>query len=52
VHYKQWLELVVREGHRIGGQDSIATFLTEVARVSTVERVGKRSGLYRLVAAA
>lgn len=52
VHYKQWLELVVRDGHRIGGKDPTATFLTQVARVDSVERVGKRSGLYRLVRAA
>jgi hypothetical protein len=52
VHYKQWLELVVREGHKIGGKNASATFLTQVARVDSVERVGKRSGLYRLVVAA
>jgi hypothetical protein len=52
VHYKEWLELVVREGHRVGGKSPTATFLTQVARVDSVERVGKRSGLYRLVAAA
>lgn len=51
VHYKEWLELVVREGHRVGGKNPTATFLTQVARVDTVERVGKRSGLYRLIAA-
>jgi hypothetical protein len=51
VHYKQWLELVVHEGHRIGGKNPTATFLTQVARIDTVERVGKRSGLYRLIAA-
>jgi hypothetical protein len=52
VHYKQWFELVVADGYRIGGKDPKATFLTQVARVDSVERVGKRSGLYRLVAAA
>jgi hypothetical protein len=52
VHYKQWFELVVADGYRIGGKDPNATFLTQVARVDSVERVGKRSGLYRLVAAA
>ena len=51
VHYKEWQELVVRDGHRIGGKNPTATFLTQVARVSTVERVGKRSGLYRLIEA-
>jgi hypothetical protein len=52
VHYKQWLELVTAEGHRIGGKNPAATFLTQVARVETVERVGRRSGLYKLRAIA
>jgi hypothetical protein len=52
VHYKEWLALVVSEGHRIGGKNSAATFLTQVARESTVERVGRRTGLYKLVSAA
>jgi hypothetical protein len=52
VHYKQWYDLVVAEGHRIGGKNPAATFLTQVARIETVERVGRRSGLYRLCTAA
>jgi hypothetical protein len=52
VHYKEWLALVVAEGHRIGGKNSAATFLTQVARETTVERVGRRTGLYKLVTAA
>jgi|SRR5579884_295298 len=52
VHYKDWLALVVAEGHRIGGKNSAATFLTQVGREKTVERVGRRTGLYRLVQAA
>jgi hypothetical protein len=52
VHYKQWFELVVADGYGIGGKNPAATFLTQVARVDSVERVGRRSGLYRLVAAA
>jgi hypothetical protein len=52
VHYRQWFDLVVADGHRIGGKNPTATFLTQVARVQSVERVGRRSGLYRLVAAA
>jgi hypothetical protein len=51
VHYKHWLELVVADGYRVGGKNRTATFLTQVARVTSVERVGKRSGLYRLVSA-
>ena len=50
VHYKQWFDLVLAEGHRIGGKNPAATFLTQVARVSTVERMGRRSGLYKLKA--
>lgn len=50
VHYKAWLELVVADGYRIGGKDPSATFLTQVARIDSVERVGRRSGLYRLIA--
>jgi hypothetical protein len=49
VHYKQWFELVVADGYRIGGKNPSATFLTQVARVESVERVGRRSGLYRLL---
>ena len=52
VHYKDWQALVVSEGHRIGGKNSAATFLTQVARETTVERVGRRTGLYRLIAQA
>src|SRR4029078_3888430 len=52
VHYKQWFDSVVAEGHRIGGKNPAATFLTQVARVSTVERMGRRSGLYRLTKSA
>jgi hypothetical protein len=51
VHYKQWFELVVADGHRIGGKSPSATFLTQVARVESVERIGRRSGLYKLLAA-
>jgi len=40
---------VVAEGHQVGGKNPTATFLTQVARVESVERVGKRSGLYKLL---
>ncbi len=47
VHYKQWFQLVVADGHWIGGKNATATRLT-VARSSGA---GRRSGLYKLVAA-
>lgn len=48
VHYREWYELVVHEGHRIAGKNPVATFLTQVSRADEVESVGRRSGLYRL----
>lgn len=51
VHYREWYDLVVLEGHRVSGKDPVATFLTEVSRAAEVEPVGRRSGLYRLRAA-
>jgi hypothetical protein len=51
VHDKQWFDLAVAEGYRIGGKNPAATLLRQVARVDSVERVGRRSGLYRLLTA-
>ena len=51
VHYREWYDLVVHEGHRVAGKDPVATFLTQVSRADEVEPVGRRSGLYRLRAA-
>lgn len=48
VHYREWYELVVHEGHRVSGKDPVATFLTQVSRAPEIESVGRRSGLYRL----
>jgi hypothetical protein len=52
VHYRQWLELVTSEGHRVGGKNVNATFLTQVARIGLVQPVGRRTGLYEVRAAA
>lgn len=51
-HYKHWIELLLAEGYRVGGKDPSATFLTQVAHVPGVERVGRRTGLYQIVATA
>jgi hypothetical protein len=48
VHYREWYELVVHDGHRVAGKDPVATFLTQVSRAPEIERVGHRSGRYRL----
>jgi hypothetical protein len=51
LHYREWYDLVVRDGHRVAGKDPVATFLAELSRAPEVERVGRRTGIYRLTAA-
>ena len=50
IHYRQWYELLVAAGHSVGGRDPRATFLTQVHRCEQVERIGQRTGRFRLVA--
>ena len=50
IHYRDWYQLVRAEGHRIGGRDPLATFLAQINRAPGVERVGHRTGRYRLIA--
>jgi hypothetical protein len=52
VHYRAWFEALVESGFRVSGRDPLATFLTQITRIERVESVGRRSGLYRLRAAA
>lgn len=52
IHYRAWFEALVESGYRVMGKDPLATFLTQVSRMDRVERVGRRSGLYRLRVAA
>jgi hypothetical protein len=51
VHYREWFSLVRADGWEIRGRDPLNTFLTEVGRAEGVERVGQRTGMYRLAAA-
>ena len=48
IHYREWFQLVREAGHRIGGKDPGATFLTTLSRSPRVEAVGARTGLYRI----
>jgi hypothetical protein len=48
IHYRAWFDALVESGYRVIGKDPLATFLTHVSRIERVERVGRRSGLYRL----
>jgi len=52
IHYRDWYDLVQAQGHKIGGKDPIATFLAQVHRAPGVERLGSRTGRYRLTAVA
>lgn len=51
LHYREWYDLVVKDGHRVAGKDPVATFLAELSRAPEVESIGSRTGLYRLTAA-
>jgi hypothetical protein len=52
VHYRVWFDALVDSGYRVSGRDPLATFLTQVSRIERVEKIGHRSGLYRLRVAA
>jgi hypothetical protein len=49
VHYRDWFELLRARGHRVKGKEPLGTFLAQINRSTAVERVGRRSGRYRLV---
>jgi vacuolar-type H+-ATPase subunit I/STV1 len=48
LHYREWFSLLRAEGWEVRGRDPLNTFLTEVGRADGVERVGQRTGFYRL----
>jgi hypothetical protein len=48
VHYRQWFELLRSRGHLIAGKEPLNTFLSQINRSDEVERVGRRTGVYRL----
>jgi hypothetical protein len=51
VHYREWFELLRARGHLVAGKQPLDTFLSQISRSGAVERVGRRSGLYRLARA-
>jgi|SRR5579862_5236012 len=52
IHYREWFTALSDAGFRVLGKDPLATFLTQVSRIDRVERIGRRTGLYRLRLAA
>lgn len=52
IHYRVWYDALVEAGYRVVGKEPLAVFLTQVSRIDRVEKVGRRTGLYRLRLAA
>lgn len=50
IHYKEWYGLLLAAGHKVGGRDPVATFLAQVHRCEGIERIGRRTGRFRMVA--
>jgi hypothetical protein len=48
VHYREWFELLRSRGHLVAGKEPLNTFLSQINRSEAVERVGRRTGRYRL----
>lgn len=51
VHYRDWFQLLQNHGYRVAGKDPLGTFLAQINRAEVVEKLGNRSGRYRLRAA-
>jgi hypothetical protein len=52
IHYREWFELIRAEGYQVTGRNPLGTFLSQLSRSEAVERVGRRTGRYRLRLAA
>jgi hypothetical protein len=48
VHYREWFELLRSRGHLVAGKEPLNTFLSQINRSEAVERIGRRTGRYRL----
>lgn len=48
VHYKEWFDLLRARGHRVAGKEPVNTFLAQINRSGAVERIGKRTGRYKI----
>ena len=50
VHYRDWYDQLAAAGYTVAGKDPLATFTTAINRHPRIERVGSRTGLYRITA--
>jgi hypothetical protein len=51
IHYREWFQILIEHGYKVGGKDPLGTFLAQINRSEAVESLGKRTGRYRLRAA-
>lgn len=49
LHYRDWYKLLKDRGHVVAGKDPVNSFLTQINRSPRIQRVGKRTGIYRLL---
>jgi hypothetical protein len=52
IHYREWFDLLRSAGHEVAGKNPLGTFLAQLNRSVAIERVGSRTGRYRLRAVA
>jgi hypothetical protein len=50
VHYREWFELLRGRGHLVAGKEPLNTFLAQINRSAAVEKIGRRTGRYRVAA--
>jgi len=48
VHYREWYEMIRDHGHLVSGKRPLESFLAQINRSPMIERVGRRSGRYRI----
>lgn len=48
VHYREWFELLRQKGFLVAGKEPVNTFLAQINRSGAVEKIGRRTGRYRL----
>jgi hypothetical protein len=49
MHYTEWFRLLEAHGHLVAGKDPMNSFLTQINRSPYVQRIGSRTGRYRLL---
>jgi len=47
LHYREWFDLLTKEGYSVAGKNGLAVFLTQISRSPAV-RKGTQSGIYEL----